>query len=148
MSVQPIPEGYRTVTPYLMVPGVRRLLDFMQAAFGAQVKVVKGRDDGSVMHAEVKVGDSMVMLGEPVGEFGPMPTQIYLYVESCDEVYAQAVGAGGESVMPPTDMPPGERYGGVKDPSGNLWWIATHVEDVTPEEEARRWREFSPPDAG
>ncbi len=95
------------------------------------------RPDGTVWHAEVKVGDSSIMMGEPMGEFGPMPASIYLYVENCDAVYRRALAAGGVSVMKPTDQPTGERYGGVRDPSGNIWWIATHVKDVSSEEQVR-----------
>jgi uncharacterized glyoxalase superfamily protein PhnB len=104
------------------------------------------RQDGSVMHIEVRIGDSVVMMGEPMEAFGAMTASIYLYVEDCDAVYQRALEAGGTSIMEPMDMPhAGERYGGVRDPSGNLWWIATHKEDVLPEEQARRVREGQTP---
>ncbi len=138
MPVDPIPKGYRTVTPYLIVPGVVKLLDFLKRAFNAKEKFHIMRPDGTIWHAEVKIGDSSIMMGEPMGEFGPMPASIYLYVENCDAVYQRALGAGGVSVMKPTDQPTGERYGGVKDPSGNIWWIATHIEDVSSKEQIRR----------
>ncbi len=138
MPVDPIPKGYHTVTPYLIVPGVVNLLDFLKRAFNAEEKFHIMRPDGTVWHAEVKVGDSSIMMGEPMGEFGPMPASIYLYVENCDAVYRRALGAGGVSVMKPTDQPTGERYGGVKDPSGNIWWIATHIEDVSSKQQIRR----------
>ncbi len=143
MPVKPIPDGYHTVTPYLIVPGVAKLIDFLVKAFDAKEKLRIPRPDGSVAHAEVQIGDSMLMMGEPMGPFGPMPTSIYLYVTDCDAVYRRAIAAGGVSVMEVTDMPSGERYGGVKDPSGNIWWTATHVEDVSPEETARRFAEMS-----
>lgn len=82
------------------------------------------------------------MMGEASDEFGRMPTSIYLYVPDCDVVYRRALEAGGSSAFEIVDLPTDERYGGVKDPCGNIWWIATHVEDVPPEEQARRWREF------
>jgi uncharacterized glyoxalase superfamily protein PhnB len=139
MSVKPIPDGYQTVIPYLLVEGAAELTTFLTNAFGAKVRQRLDRPDGSVMHVELQIGDSVVMIGEPMAEFGPMPGSIYLYVEDCDAFYQRALQAGAVSVMPPTDMPhAGERYGGVKDGSGNLWWIATHIEDVSPEEQARR----------
>ena len=139
MSVNPVPEGYNTVTPYLLVNRLPELVMFLEQAFDAEIMYRLDRPDGSIMHIEVGIGDSIVMLGEPMGEIGPMPTSIYLYVGDCDAIYERAIEAGATSVMEPTDMyHAGERYGGVKDPSGNLWWIATHIEDVPPEEQARR----------
>lgn len=139
MSVKPIPDGYQTVIPYLLVDRAAELTTFLSSAFDAKVRQRLERADGSVMHVELQIGDSIVMIGEPVAEFGPMPSSIYLYVEDCDAVYRRALEAGAASVMPPTDMPhAGERYGGVQDPSGNLWWVATHIEDVSFEEQARR----------
>jgi uncharacterized glyoxalase superfamily protein PhnB len=97
------------------------------------------------MHAELRVGDSMLMLGEASEQFKPMPASVYLYVPDCDTVYHRALSTGGISVFPLMTLPSGERYGGVKDPCGNIWWVATHVEDVTPEEEERRWKTFQMP---
>ncbi len=139
METKPIPDGYGAVTPYLIVEGVAELVSFLERAFGAKASGLLDRPDGSVMHAEVRIGDSAVMMGEPMGEFGPMPASLFLYVEDCDATYARALEAGGVSVMEVTTMHhAGERYGGVLDPSGNIWWIATHVEDVSWEEQARR----------
>jgi PhnB protein len=90
----------------------------------------------------MRIGDSMLMLAETTSEFGPMPTSVYLYVLDCDTAYRQALEAGGVSVFDIMRLPSGERYGGVKDPCGNIWWIATHVEDLSPEEQERRWKEF------
>jgi uncharacterized glyoxalase superfamily protein PhnB len=142
--VNPLREGFHTITPYLLVEGATRLIGFLSTAFNAQIVDRTFRPDGTVMHAELRIGDSMVMLGEASSEFGPMPSSIYLYVPDCDRVYQQALAAGGESVFAISNLPSGERYGGVKDPCGNIWWIATHIEDVPPEEEERRWREFRP----
>ena len=139
MAVKPIPDGYHTITPYLIVHGVAKLLDFLTNAFDAKELQRLHRPDGSVMHAEVRIGDSAVMMGEPMGDFGPMPASIYLYVNDCDAAYQRALRAGGTSVMEPADQPhAGERYGGVQDPAGNIWWVATHIEDLTAEEQARR----------
>jgi uncharacterized glyoxalase superfamily protein PhnB len=142
MAVDPIREGFNTITPYLLVKGVAQLLTFLPEAFAAQVLARETGPDGRIMHAEVRIGDSMLMMGEASSDFGPMPTSIYLYVTDCDAVYKRAVQAGGTSVFGVMDLPSGERYGGVKDPCGNIWWIATHVEDLSPEEQAKRWREF------
>src|SRR5688572_7275020 len=136
MSVKWIPDGYHTITPYLLVDGVARLMSFLSKAFDASELERRLRPDGSIMHAEVQIGDSIVMMGEPLGEFGPMPACIYLYVGDCDSVYQRALQADGVSVMEPTTRPAeGDRYGGVKDPSGNIWWIATHLEDVSSEQQ-------------
>jgi uncharacterized glyoxalase superfamily protein PhnB len=125
--------------PYLVVPGVARLIDFLTQAFGGELAhPPHTRPDGTIMHAQVRIGDSRVMMGEPMGEFTAMPTSLYLYVEDADAVYAQALQAGGTSIMAPADQFYGDRHGGVRDPSGNIWWIATHIEDVSPEELERR----------
>lgn len=143
MSVNPIREGFHTLTPYLMVEDAGAVADFLQKAFDAELRQRFERPDGSVMHMEMRIGDSMLMLGEPMGEFGPMPASVYLYSEDCDGTYKRALNAGGTSVMEPTDMRhAGERYGGIKGPGGNLWWIATHIEDLTPEEQSRRIKEI------
>ena len=138
MSVIPVPEGYHTVTPYLVVHGIARLIDFLQQAFDAVEIHRMQRPDGTVGHAEVQIGDSRVMMGEPMGDRPPMPATIYLYVEDTDAVYRRALSAGASSVMEPADQFYGDRNAGVKDPSDNLWWIATHIEDISPEELARR----------
>jgi PhnB protein len=142
MAVKPIPEGFHTVTPYLFAEGVPRLIEFVSAAFDGEVTTRKARPDGSIMHAEVRIGDSMLMMGEAIAEFGPMPTSIYLYVTDCDRVFQRALDAGGIQIFELMNLPSGERYGGVKDCCGNIWWIATHVEDLSPEEQERRWKEF------
>jgi len=142
VTAKPIRDGFHTITPYLFVRGVPQLITFLSEAFSAQVLSRESRPDGTIMHAELRVGDSMLMVGEATDEFGPMPTSIYLYVTDCDAVYRRALQVGGSSVFEIMNLPSGERYGGVKDPCGNIWWIATHVEDVPPEEQAKRWREF------
>ena len=138
MAVRPIPEGYHSVTPYLTVENVAPLLDFLVRAFDAEVRYKMERPDGSIGHAEVRIGDSFVMMGGATGQWPPMPCALYLYVENTDAVYRRALDAGAVSIMEPADQFYGDRNAGVKDPSGNLWWIATHIEDVSPEELARR----------
>ena len=139
MAVKPIPEGHHTVTPYITVPGVANLVDFLKRAFGAQETYpMMRRPDGTVMHAEVKIGDSVIMMGEPMGEFKAMPASLYLYVDDTDAVYQRALQAGATSLMEPADQFYGDRNAGIKDVSGNRWWIATHKEDVPPEEMAKR----------
>lgn len=143
MSVPHIPERYHSVTPYLMVDGVADLVLFLVQAFDAREVFRLDREDGSVMHVEIELGDSIVMMGEPTSQFEAMPAVLYFYVEDCDAVYQRALLAGAVSLMEPTTMyHAGERYGGVRDPSGNIWWIATHVEDVSAEEQERRAREM------
>ena len=145
MPVKPIRDGFHSVTPYLFVKGAVRMIEFISDALGGEEVYRKERPDGSVMHAEMRIGNSMVMLGEAPDEIGPMPTSIYLYVIDSDAAYEKALQGGGISIFPIMTLPSGERYGGVKDPCGNIWWIATHVEDVPPEEEERRWKEFRMP---
>lgn len=141
-AVKAIPDGYHTVTPYLVVQGVAQLLDFLQAAFDAQVNYRMEGENGIIHHAEVKIGDSMVMLGEAHGEWQPMPSSIYLYVPDADAIYKRAVEAGATSIMEPANQFYGDRHGGVKDSCGNQWWVATHIEDVSPEEIKKRHADF------
>lgn len=145
MPTKPIRDGFHVITPYLFAQGASRLIEFISAAFDAEVTFQKARPDGAITHAEIRIGDSMLMLGEATAQLGPMPTSIYLYVADSNSVYQKALEVGGVSVFPIMTLPNGERYGGVKDPCGNIWWIATHVEDVSPEEEERRWKEFKMP---
>ena len=138
MPVKPVPEGYHSVTPYIIVPGVAGVIDFLKQVFGATESERMARPDGTIMHAEVRIGDSPIMLGEPMGPFGPMPASIYLYVADTDGAYQRALKAGATSLMEPADQFYGDRNAGVRDPAGNVWWIGTHIEDVAPEEIARR----------
>lgn len=138
MGVKPIPEGYHTVTPYLAVPEVDQLIDFIQAVFPADVTERLARPDGTVYHAEVRIGDSVLMMGEPDEDTQRTPGTLYVYVDDTDATYQRALDAGATSVMEPTDMFYGDRNAGVRDEFGNQWWIATHVEDVPPEEMQKR----------
>jgi uncharacterized glyoxalase superfamily protein PhnB len=129
MAVKPIPGGYHQVTPYLIVEGASSLIEFLKEAFDAQ---------GTIMHAEVRIGDSVVMLSDVMGVCKPMPTAIYLYVDDVDATYQRALQAGATSVMEPANQFYGDRLGRVKDPAGNYWWIATHIKDAPREELAQR----------
>jgi PhnB protein len=138
MTVKPIPDGYHSITPYLTVEGVARLLDFLKQAFDAEQTMQLLRSNGTIWHTEVKIGDSMVMMSEACGEWKPMPSSIHLYVDDSDATYEKAIQAGATSVMEPMDQFYGDRSAGVKDPVGNFWWIATHKEDLLPDEIAKR----------
>ena len=139
MAVKPIPEGYGTCSPLFSVRGAARLIDFLKKAFGATEIYRFPSPDGTVMHAELKIGDSVLMLGEAADQqHPPMPVALYLYVDDADATYRKALDAGGESIGAPDDMFWGDRVATVKDFAGNKWWIATHVEDVNSGEIERR----------
>ncbi|MFQ5986473.1 MAG: VOC family protein [Thermoplasmata archaeon] len=138
MGVQPQPEGYHTVMPYLVVPGAKELIGFLEHTFGGEVTERFDEPDGRVSHAEVRIGDSIVMMGEPTERTETQPAHLYVYVNNTDDTYDRALKAGAVSLMEPKDQFYGDRNAGVKDAFGNVWWIATHVEDVPPEEMRRR----------
>ena len=116
--------------PYIVVSGVAKLIDFAKQAFGATEVYVSKRPDGSVMHAEIKIGDSIVMMGEEREAAKNFLAMLHLYMEDVDAVYQRAIQAGAKSLREPADQPYGDRTGGVEDAFGNQWWIATHIEDV------------------
>jgi PhnB protein len=126
-NTNPVPEGYHTVTPYIVVPGVAKLMEFLKQAFDAQETERHQRPDGAIQHAEVRIGDSMIMMGEPQPPQKPMPAMIYLYVADADALYQRALKAGATSVRAPADQPYGDRMGGVEDSWGNQWWVATRL---------------------
>ncbi len=138
MPVKPIPDGYHTVTPVLTVHGAAKLIEFLKQAFDAKETYRLAGPDGSVMHAEVKIGDSIVMVGEATDQWKPIQVTVALYVEDADAWYKRALRAGAASVREPSDQFYGDRSAGVKDFAGNQWWIHTHIEDVTPEEIKKR----------
>jgi PhnB protein len=138
MAVKPIPEGYRTVTPYLIVEDADKLLTFVKSAFGAKVKEEHRLPDGTIMHADVIVGDSHIMMGQANEQWQARKGSIMLYVPDVDATYKKALAAGGKSLQEVADQFYGDRSGGVEDPCGVAWWIATHVEDVPPEEMEKR----------
>ena len=125
------PKGLHTVNPYLHPLRAEPVINFLKQAFGAQEIAKYASPDGVVHHAEIRVGDSVVEMGEAHGKYEPMPAMFYLYVPDCDTVYRRALAAGAKSISEPTDHPYGDRSGGVTDPFGNTWYIATHVKDVS-----------------
>jgi PhnB protein len=137
-NVSPIPEGYHTVTPYLIATDAPGLIEFLQRAFGAALLSRHDAPDGSVMHAEVQLGDSRIMIGQSNEEWPPVRPMLHLYMAEVDEVHAKALEAGATSLRDPEDQFFGDRSGGVLDPYGNQWWIATRMEEVSPEEMERR----------
>lgn len=142
-SVKPVPDGYHTVTPYIIVQGAGQLIDFIKKAFDGNEAELISMPDGTIGHAEIRLGDSVIMVSDARGEdYKPMPTGIYLYVEDCDATYERALQAGATSLMKPMDRFYGDRSAGVKDQFGNQWWIATHTEDLSPQEYAKRKEDF------
>ena len=142
-QVKPVPQGYHTVTPYLVVDGAEKIIRFVKEAFGAQpVFEPMTRPDGKIMHAELKIGDSVLMLSESSERAQATSDMLYLYVPNVDAVYQKALKAGGKSLMEPMDQFYGDRSGSVMDPAGNRWFIATHIEDVSPAELKKRAAEF------
>lgn len=137
---KPIPEGYHTVTPALIVRGASKVLDFVALAFDGKERMRMTEPDGTVGHAEVEIGDSVVMVSEATREFPSMPGSIHLYLKDMDAHYKRALQVGGISVREPVDQFYGDRSAGVRDPAGNIWWISTHIEDVPPAEMEKRMK--------
>jgi uncharacterized glyoxalase superfamily protein PhnB len=146
-----IPQGYHTVTPALTVRNGADAIEFYKRAFGVEeVMRVHGPDGKRLMHAEIRVGDSRIMLGEEwpdtrclaPSSVGAATGSLYLYVPNVDAAFERAVSAGAKAVMPVTDMFWGDRFGQVEDPSGHRWGLATHMEDPSPEQMAQRKKEF------
>ena len=146
--VKPIPEGYHTATPYLVVNDAARAIEFYKKAFGAQELARMAGPDGKIGHAEIKIGDSPIMLSdEMMGNKSPQslggsPVSIFLYVEDVDTAFNRATSAGAKEEMRPADMFWGDRFGKLTDPFGHSWALATHIEDVAPEEMEKRSREW------
>jgi PhnB protein len=146
MAVSPIPEGYHTVTPYLIVAGAEQALEFYKTGLGATEIMRMADPSGKVMHAEIKIGNSIIMLADEypeMGARGPLsiggsPVGICLYVEDVDARFKQALAAGAKEERPVKDQFYGDRSGTLRDPFGHQWTIATHTEDLTPEEIGKR----------
>lgn len=142
MAVKPIPDGYSTVTPYLILDGAADAIAYYTKVFGAVTKVRMDAPGGRVAHAEIEIGDSVVMLGDEapaMGALGPRsvggsPVGLLLYVKDVDAVFARAVAEGGKVKRPVVDQFYGDRSGTVEDPFGHIWTISTHIADPTPEE--------------
>jgi PhnB protein len=150
-QVKAIPTGYHTVTPYLTLSDTARAIDFYKRAFGAQEIMRMEGPNGKIGHAEIKIGDSPIMLADEMPGGGARSPQsltgttagIFLYVDDVDKVFKQAVSAGATAEAQPTDMFWGDRYGKLRDPFGHSWSVATHKEDVAPAEMSKRMKEFT-----
>ncbi len=150
-ATSPVPPGFHTVTPSLIVRDPDAAIDLYKRAFGATEEMVLRAPHGAIMHAEIKIGNSVIMMGGEWPEHGmkaPAPNHnsggLHLYVDDADKAFQQAVAAGCTPIMPPANMFWGDRYGKVMDPFGHQWGLATHVEDVSPEECARRAAAWKP----
>ena len=141
MAVKPIPDGYGTVTPYLTVDDPAPVIEFLKKALDAKEIFAMRDDKGNIGHAEVKVGSSILMLGKARDEWKSRPGNFYVYVEDCDAIYEKALAAGAISLSKPETQFYGDRHGGVTDSQGNNWWVATHVEDISPDDMKRRAEE-------
>jgi uncharacterized glyoxalase superfamily protein PhnB len=142
-NINPIPEGYHSITPHLVVNNTNEAIEFYKNAFGAKELVrMPGPDGKTVMHAELQIGDSVIMLNDEYPDhgikspttYGGSPVTIHLYVENVDTVFEQAIAAGAREVFPLQDQFWGDRYGKLEDPYGHHWSVASHIEDVDPEE--------------
>jgi len=150
MAVKPIPEGYHSITPYLVLKGAASAIEYYKKAFGAEEMVRMDGPGGTIGHAELKIGDSVVMMADEspdMGHRGPKsiggtPVSIVLYVENVDAVWKRALDAGATTVRPLENQFYGDRMGTLEDPFGHLWSVATHIEDVPPEEMDRRMQEM------
>ena len=144
-NVKPIPDGYHSVTPYLIIKGASSAIDFYKKAFGA-TELFRMDHEGKVGHAEIKIGDSPIMLADESTEMGykspttlgGTPISIMIYVEDVDTIFKRAIAAGGEQQKPVQDQFYGDRSGTLKDPFGHVWHVATHTEDVSPQEMEKR----------
>lgn len=145
-KVKAVPEGYHTATPYLIVSSGANAIEFYKKAFGATELLRMAQPDGRIGHAEIKIGDSVIMLADENPQMGirspqmlgGSPVSILLYVEDVDSVFNQAIAAGAKVQRPVQDQFYGDRTGGVTDPFGHAWYISTHTEDVAPEEMQKR----------
>jgi len=153
-NVKPIPPGYTTATPSITLDDTSKAIEFYKKALGATERMRMLGPDGKIMHAEIQIGNSFIMLNDEckgqrsARSIGASPVSFYLYVEKADAAFQKAVSAGGKQVMPVTDMFWGDRMGSFEDPFGIHWTIATHVKDVTPEEMKRGQEEFMKETAG
>ena len=149
MAVKPIPEGYQSVSPALAVDGAAEAIEFYRRAFGAKERFRMPGPDGSIAHAELEIGDSVVMISDPFPhstvrpprELGGTTVGLFVYVENVDAVFEQAVKEGATVTMALEDMFWGDRFGTVTDPYGHSWSFATHIEDVPPEEMEERMKQ-------
>jgi PhnB protein len=144
-NVKPIPDGYHSITPYLIIKGAADAIEFYKKAFGA-TELFRMAHEGKVGHAEIKIGDSPIMLADEQPEMGYVspktlggtPVSLMIYVEDVDTIYKQAIKTGGQEVKPLQDQFYGDRSGTLKEPFGHVWTVATHKEDVSPQEMDKR----------
>ena len=149
MTTKHIPDGYSTLTPSFVVEGAQKFVDFLKQVFGAKERFRMDGPGGKIMHAELAIGDSVIMLGDAMPPQWPAKSNsLYVYVEDVDTTYQRAIQAGAISVREPSNQFYGDRSGAVTDPFGNTWGIATHVEDVPPDELKKRAEEFQKKFAG
>jgi PhnB protein len=146
-AAKPVPQGFHTATPYLIIKGAAEAIEFYKKVFGASEISRQADSSGTVRHGEIKIGDSMLMIADEFSEFpewrgpearGGTPVHIYLYVEDCDATFGRAIAAGAKEILPLKDQFYGDRSGGIKDPYGHIWYIATHKEDLSHDEIERR----------
>jgi uncharacterized glyoxalase superfamily protein PhnB len=131
MKPNPIPEGCHSITPYLTVPDAARLVEFLKRAFEGIERARIARPDGTILHVQVLVGNSLLMIGEPQAPWQPRTCMLYHYVADVDSTYRRALEAGATTVVEPANMFYGDRHACVKDVAGNDWWIATRIEELT-----------------
>lgn len=151
MKVKPTPEGYHTVTAYLIIKGASKAIDFYTRAFGAKELFRIGAPGGKIGHAEMTIGDSHIMLADEMPEMkivgpktlGGSPVQFLIYVDKVDSAFPKAIAAGGKETKPLADQFYGDRSGTLEDPFGHVWTLATHTEDVSPEEMDKRIKEMA-----
>jgi PhnB protein len=151
-NVKPIPEGYHSITPGLVLKDANKAIEFYKKAFGAEVKMNMPNPDGRCMHGELKIGDSIFFVGDEFPEFAPdnkapqsvgaVTGSLFLYVQDTDAAFKRAVDAGAKPLMPPADMFWGDRFAKVVDPFGHHWGMATHKEDLTPQQMETRKKEW------
>jgi PhnB protein len=128
----PLPDGYHSVNPYIVVEGVEQLIDFLTGVFGGIEQGEREiRADGSIGHADVRIGDSLVMLSEATAEYPARPCVHFVYLDDVDAVFQKALRAGATPIIEPSEQPWGDRVGGFHDPFDNRWWVATHLRDFT-----------------
>ena len=150
MAVKAIPEGYHSITPYLVIKGASEAIEYYKRVFGATERMRMDAPGGTIGHAELQIGDSVLMLADEhpqqgfrgPGAFGGTPVSVLLYVENVDDVWKRALQAGAKELKPLENQFYGDRMGTLEDPFGHIWSLATHVEDVSPEEMARRSEEM------
>jgi PhnB protein len=138
-EVQPVPDGYATVAPWIVTRDTAREIEFLTAAFGGEELGRMHGEDGSIVHAEVRIGDFVVLLFDAKETWPDTPSLLRLYLKDIDEVFEKALRAGATTVTELRIFPWGDRGGRIRDPLGNVWWLSEHVEDVEPEIQAQRW---------